>query len=86
VENGSLNETMKKFGLFPEELLVLYIAQVLQGLKYLHDQNVIHRYVTKSTTITTHPRHHIMPCDLVVLIVIAFVCTRAEISRDAIFS
>lgn len=43
VENGSLNETMKKFGVFPEELLVLYIAQVLQGLKYLHDQNVIHR-------------------------------------------
>jgi len=35
---------MKKFGVFPEELLVLYIAQVLQGLKYLHDQNVIHRY------------------------------------------
>lgn len=45
VENGSLNETMKKFGVFPEELVVLYVAQVLQGLKYLHDQNVIHRHV-----------------------------------------
>jgi serine/threonine protein kinase len=37
---------MKKFGVFPEELLVLYVAQVLQGLKYLHDQNVIHRCAT----------------------------------------
>jgi len=43
VENGSLHETMKKFGVFPEELLVLYVAQVLHGLKYLHDQKVIHR-------------------------------------------
>lgn len=43
VEGGSLHETMKKFGAFPEELLVLYVAQVLQGLEYLHSQNVVHR-------------------------------------------
>jgi len=44
VEGGSLNETMKKFGVFPEELLVLYIAQLLQGLEYLHSQKIVHRY------------------------------------------
>ncbi|KAL6047137.1 Four and a half LIM domains protein 1-like [Balamuthia mandrillaris] len=43
VESGSLNSTMKKYGVFPESLLVLYVAQVLQGLAYLHDMNVVHR-------------------------------------------
>eukprot|EP01087_Luapelamoeba_hula_P018230 TRINITY_DN5854_c0_g1_i1.p1 TRINITY_DN5854_c0_g1~~TRINITY_DN5854_c0_g1_i1.p1 ORF type:complete len:1017 (-),score=213.53 TRINITY_DN5854_c0_g1_i1:99-3149(-) len=43
VEGGSLHDAMKKFGVFPEELLVLYITHVLLGLEYLHDQNVVHR-------------------------------------------
>jgi hypothetical protein len=34
---------MKKFGKFPESLLVIYITQVLRGLEYLHKQGVIHR-------------------------------------------
>ena len=42
---------MKKFGLFPEALLSFYIRQVLSGLQYLHEQGVIHRYVT-STPLT----------------------------------
>ncbi len=40
MENGSLASIIKpnKFGTFPESLVAVYIAQVLQGLQYLHDQ------------------------------------------------
>jgi len=34
---------LRKFGKFPESLVGIYIAQVLQGLVYLHSQGVIHR-------------------------------------------
>lgn len=43
VEGGSLHALMKRFGVLPESLLALYIAQVLKGLEYLHSKNVIHR-------------------------------------------
>lgn len=46
VEGGSLHSVMKKFGLFPEALLSMYIRQVLAGLQYLHSEGVIHRYVS----------------------------------------
>ncbi|XP_057527057.1 MAP3K epsilon protein kinase 1-like isoform X2 [Amaranthus tricolor] len=44
VENGSLANIIKpnNFGPFPEQLVAHYIAQVLQGLVYLHEQGVIH--------------------------------------------
>ena len=42
-ENGSLHTICKNFGKFPETLVARYMAQVLQGLLYLHDQGVIHR-------------------------------------------
>ncbi|RKO94828.1 dynein heavy chain and region D6 of dynein motor-domain-containing protein [Blyttiomyces helicus] len=38
---GSSN--CKKFGKLPEHLVAVYIAQVLDGLLYLHEQGVIHR-------------------------------------------
>jgi serine/threonine protein kinase len=43
VENGSLENVLRKFGKFPESLVGIYISQVLQGLVYLHNQGVIHR-------------------------------------------
>ena len=43
VENGSLQQTLKKFGTFSETLTAVYISQVLRGLEYLHNQGVIHR-------------------------------------------
>lgn len=45
VENGSVSAMSKKYGgHFPERLVALYICQVLEGLRYLHDQGVIHRH------------------------------------------
>ncbi|KAL2591699.1 hypothetical protein AAZX31_12G026300 [Glycine max] len=55
VENGSLANNIKpnKFGPFPESLVALYIAQVLEGLVYLHEQGVIHRDIKGANILTT---------------------------------
>lgn len=55
VENGSLANIIKpnKFGPFPEQLVAHYIAQVLEGLVYLHEQGVIHRDIKGANILTT---------------------------------
>ncbi|CAG8775275.1 9270_t:CDS:2, partial [Acaulospora morrowiae] len=52
-ENGSLHNICKKFGKFPENLVAVYISQVLEGLLYLHDQGVIHRDIKGANILTT---------------------------------
>ncbi|KAJ0963046.1 hypothetical protein J5N97_028168 [Dioscorea zingiberensis] len=55
VENGSLANIIKptKFGPFPESLVAFYIAQVLEGLVYLHEQGVIHRDIKGANILMT---------------------------------
>ena len=55
MENGSLSSVIKpnRFGVFPESLVAIYIAQVLQGLAYLHDQGVVHRDIKGANILTT---------------------------------
>ena len=43
IENGSLQRMVKRYGIFPEPLVAVYVQQILQGLEYLHQQGVIHR-------------------------------------------
>ncbi|KAI9341339.1 kinase-like domain-containing protein [Obelidium mucronatum] len=52
-ENGSLHSILQKFGNFPESLIALYVAQVLEGLEYLHGQDVIHRDIKAANILTT---------------------------------
>lgn len=52
-ENGSLHSICKNFGKFPENLVALYMSQVLNGLLYLHDQGVIHRDIKGANILTT---------------------------------
>jgi serine/threonine protein kinase len=55
MENGALSAIIKpnRFGVFPETLVAVYIAQVLQGLQYLHDQGVVHRDIKGANILTT---------------------------------
>ncbi|KAJ9156561.1 Cell division control protein [Pleurostoma richardsiae] len=52
-ENGSLHSICKTYGKFPENLVGVYMTQVLQGLQYLHDQGVIHRDIKGANILTT---------------------------------
>ncbi|PYH95131.1 cell division control protein Cdc15 [Aspergillus ellipticus CBS 707.79] len=52
-ENGSLHSIAKNFGRFPENLVGLYMSQVLHGLLYLHEQGVIHRDIKGANILTT---------------------------------
>lgn len=45
IENGSLAQMVKKYGKFPESLARTYVAKIVDGLVYLHEQGVIHRDV-----------------------------------------
>ena len=53
MENGSLLNVFKKFGSFSESLAAIYIVQVLKGLKYLHEQGVLHRDIKGANILTT---------------------------------
>ncbi|KAM0397858.1 hypothetical protein ACHAQC_003522 [Fusarium culmorum] len=52
-ENGSLHSICKSYGKFPENLVGVYMTQVLQGLQYLHEQGVIHRDIKGANILTT---------------------------------
>ncbi|KAA8906102.1 hypothetical protein FN846DRAFT_1021580 [Sphaerosporella brunnea] len=52
-ENGSLHSICKNFGKFPENLVGIYLTQVLHGLLYLHKEGVIHRDIKGANILTT---------------------------------
>ncbi len=47
VDSGSLASVMAKYGVFSERLVAVYLRQVLAGLAYLHENNVIHRDIVR---------------------------------------
>ena len=53
VENGSLANTVQKFGCLPESLIAGFCYQILQGLSYLHNQGVVHRDIKGANILTT---------------------------------
>jgi len=54
VENGALSGMVARFGgNLPERLCRIYIAQVIRGLEYLHEQGVIHRDIKGANILAT---------------------------------
>uniref|UniRef100_A0A6B2L716 Protein kinase domain-containing protein n=1 Tax=Arcella intermedia TaxID=1963864 RepID=A0A6B2L716_9EUKA len=53
VDKGSLYSLLKKFGGFPEDLTSLYVRETLQGLKYIHEKNFVHRDIKSSNILIT---------------------------------
>ncbi len=40
---GSISSLLGKYGSFKENIIRLYTKQILEGLEYLHYNNVLHR-------------------------------------------
>lgn len=53
MENGSLQTTLRKTGRFSEPVAAIYIVQILRGLKYLHEQGVLHRDIKGANILTS---------------------------------
>eukprot|EP01104_Vermistella_antarctica_P020557 TRINITY_DN883_c0_g1_i7.p1 TRINITY_DN883_c0_g1~~TRINITY_DN883_c0_g1_i7.p1 ORF type:complete len:398 (-),score=62.75 TRINITY_DN883_c0_g1_i7:64-1257(-) len=53
VSGGSLHETVKRFGPLPEEVLKIYVQQILHGLKHLHANEIIHRDIKGANILLT---------------------------------
>ena len=62
MENGSLANVIKKFGSLTESLTAIYVTQVLRGLKYLHDQGVLHRDIKGANILTSKDGYVIFCC------------------------
>ncbi len=52
-EGGSLRAIYKQKGPLSEQEIIPYLTQVLQGLKYLHDQGVINRDIKAANILIT---------------------------------
>jgi serine/threonine protein kinase len=52
-ENGSLGQTIKAFGKLNERLVASYVVKILEGLFYLHENDVVHCDLKAANILTT---------------------------------
>jgi hypothetical protein len=57
ISSGSLYDTLNKFGTLTEQLCVIYMVQVLRGLRYLHGRGLTHGDIVRRRfwVVESHP-------------------------------
>ncbi len=62
IDGTNLNSLIKQFKSIPETLIRIYTAQILDGLAYIHQNNIIHRDI-KSSNIMIVNNYHVKIID-----------------------
>ena len=57
IKGGSIANRLKQYGKFPETIIKKFVAQVLQGLTYLHNIGVVHRDLKVKNTTPSHLKY-----------------------------
>uniref|UniRef100_UPI00358E0F44 uncharacterized protein isoform X2 n=1 Tax=Myxine glutinosa TaxID=7769 RepID=UPI00358E0F44 len=63
VEGGTLEELINDNGQLPEDLVLHYTCQMLEGLAYLHRQNIVHGDIKAANMLTSADGQRIWICD-----------------------
>nr|XP_056720690.1 mitogen-activated protein kinase kinase kinase 14 [Euleptes europaea] len=63
MEGGSLGHLLKQCGYLPEDRALDYLAQVLEGLAYLHTLNILHGDVKADNVLLSSDRSRAVLCD-----------------------
>nr|XP_033775015.1 mitogen-activated protein kinase kinase kinase 14 [Geotrypetes seraphini]XP_033775016.1 mitogen-activated protein kinase kinase kinase 14 [Geotrypetes seraphini] len=63
IEGGSLGQLIKESGFLPEDKALYYLDQVLEGLEYLHEHNILHGDVKADNVLLSKDRSQAFLCD-----------------------
>ncbi|XP_071584943.1 mitogen-activated protein kinase kinase kinase 14 isoform X1 [Heliangelus exortis] len=63
MEGGSLGQLIKQSGCLPEDRALSYLGQALEGLEYLHSQNILHGDVKAENVLLSDDGSRALLCD-----------------------
>jgi mitogen-activated protein kinase kinase kinase len=57
IPGGSIHSNLKTWGSFPEPVIKSYLRQILEGLEYLHEKDIIHRDIKAANILVDNHAH-----------------------------